>query len=172
MSTASVPFPLRRTLWALALAAAGSTPALAQQMGTYQGTTSEGGSITISIGDDGAGGLAYTGNTTFWAVNCKSGDLKNFAWGIGAGQPFTGKKVTAEARFDILYEKLTMKFNGPGTVVTGTFFGSGPTFTDVNTSTTKVEYCSSNTLTYTANYVAGSAAVRPAAPGSAVRLAP
>jgi hypothetical protein len=158
-------------LLAIALAGGACGPALAQQFGTYQGTTSQGNAISISIGNDGSGGFVYTGNGVGWSMTCKTGDTKNANWGIGASQPFTGKKVTAYVKFDILYEKLTMTFNGAGDVVSGTFTGGEPAYVDVQTSTKKVESCLSEVQTYTATYVPGSApTTRPAAPGSATRF--
>jgi hypothetical protein len=154
----------------LAAAALASSPAQAQQIGTYLGTTSEGGEISVYVGLDGAGVLSYVGNSTDWAVTCKSGDIKHFYWHTFADHPLSGNKATDELAIDILYTKLTMTFNGDQ--VKGTFFGSGPTFTDVTSSTKQVEYCSSNKLTYTATYVPGSAAAirHGAAAGTAMRI--
>jgi len=125
-----------------------AAPAQAQVAGTYAGTTSQGLTISLSLADDGSGGLVFTGQTTQWNEPCKTGDTKFAWWGVGAYTPLTGNKVSQTYTGNALWEKVSMTFTG--TTVTGKFSGSEATYTDVNSSTYKTEACHSGPLTFTA----------------------
>jgi len=142
---------LTRTLapLALALGLVAATSAQAQVAGTYVGTTSQGLSISLTLADDGAGGLVFTGQTTQWNEDCKTGDTKFAWWGVGAYTPLTSTLVTASYRGNALFEDVSMRFNG--THVTGKFSGGEATYVDVNTSTAKTEACHSGKLTFSAD---------------------
>lgn len=150
-------------LWLLA------STASAQTLGTYEGLTSQGKSITLDVVDDGAGGNAFGGGLVFWDADCsKSGPGRGVAWGVGTNIPFGGTKVSAEFKFNMLYEKWKLTF--AGTTVTGTFVGRTPEFMDVNTSTKSVELCDSGTLSFSATLVPPLAPRQKLAPGQAIRL--
>jgi hypothetical protein len=142
---------LTRTLapLALALGLVAATSATAQVAGSYVGTTSQGLSISLTLIDDGAGGLIFTGQTTQWNEACKTGDTKFAWWGVGASDPLTGNTVTVSYRGNALFEDVAMRFNG--THVDGRFSGGEATFVDVNTSTGKTEACHSGRLTFSAD---------------------
>ena len=143
-------------LWLLA------STASAQTLGTYEGLTSQGKSITLDVVDDGAGGNAFGGGLVFWDAECsKSGPGRGVAWGVGTN-------ISAEFKFNMLYEKWKLTF--AGTTVTGTFVGRTPEFMDVNPSTKSVELCDSGTLSFSATLVPPLAPRQKLAPGQAIRL--
>jgi hypothetical protein len=157
---------LRTPLVLAALALAGA--AHAQVAGSYVGQTSEGNGITITVADDGAGGLVYTGTSTAWTMNCTSGDTKGTAWGTGAYTELTGKKLTVTNAYDFLYEKITLKWSADNQTVTGTFLGDEPMYIDISTSK-KVEECTGSKLTFTATLQAADA-VKPMAMPAGVHM--
>ena len=152
---------------AAALAFAVGT-AHAQQAGSYVGTTSEGYATTITVVDDGSGGLNYAGVNVGWNMNCKTGDTKTTWWGVGASTPLTSNKLTVTNAFNFLYEKLTLKWSADGQTVTGTFIGDEPMYVDISTSK-KVEACTGSKLTYTATLGAVAAVARPLPEGVRVK---
>jgi hypothetical protein len=157
-----------RTAIAIAALAFAGTAAHAQMVGTYAGTTSEGNGMSITIADDGSGGLVYTGNGFGWNMSCRTGDSKFGAWGVGAYMPFTGNKITVTNAFDFLYEKMTAKWSPDGQTVTGTFVGDEPLYVDITTSK-KVEECTGSKITFTATLQAAGAA-RPMALPAGVHM--
>jgi hypothetical protein len=150
-------------LWLLA------STASAQTFGTYEGLTSQGKFMSLDVVDDGLGGTAFGGGLVFWDADCsKSGPGRSVAWGVGTSIPFGGTKVSAEFKFNMLYEKWKLTFSG--STVTGTFLGRTPEFVDVNTSTKSVEMCDSGTLTFSATLAPPLAARRLPAPGQALKV--
>jgi hypothetical protein len=135
-------------LLAAALGLVFTASASAQVAGTYNGTTSQGLSISLTLADDGNGGLMLTGDSVQWNETCHTGDTKFAWWGVGAAQEIVDGAATYTFASQDLYEVLKMHFSGDS--VHGSFQGMEPTFVDVNTSRGKVEQCHSGSLTYTA----------------------
>ncbi len=155
---------LSRTLAAAALALVG-VAAQAQVAGVYNGTTSDGLSMQITIADDGNGGLVFTGDSFQWNMTCaKSGTTYFGWWGVGQYTQVTGRTLTVENDIPYLYEKVSMKFSTDSQTVTGSFVGDEPIYIDVTTSK-KVENCAGKKVTFTATLGAPAAAV--AAPAGA-----
>lgn len=150
-------------LWLLA------TPASAQTIGHYEGTTSQGHGMSIDVVDDGAGGNAFGGGLMFWEADCsKSGPGRFVGWGVGTSIPFSGNKFSTEFRFNTLYEKWKLTFSGD--TVTGTFLGRTPEFTDPETSTKSVQLCDSGNLSFSATLVPPAEARTRVAPGQVLKL--
>ena len=84
--------------------------AQAQSFGTYVGSTTEGDSVEITVGDDGFGGPMITGALVFWTATCTESGSRGVAWGIGASQPIVNGKATLEFRGNPLYERFRLKF--------------------------------------------------------------
>lgn len=147
MTTTTRRIPFAATL-AAALGLCFTAIAHAQVAGTYVGTTSQGLQITITLADDGNGGLTFTGQSVQWNEPCHTGDTKFAWWGVGANEPLTGMSLTQTFASQNLYEVLKMHFDG--TSAHGTFSGVEPTFVDVNSSRSKVEQCHSGAVTWTA----------------------
>ena len=157
---------LQNTLAAVALALLGAT-AQAQVAGVYNGTTSDGLTMQITIADDGTGGLVFTGDVFQWNMNCaKSGTTYFGWWGVGQYTPLTGRTLTVENDIPYLYEKVTMKFSADSQTVTGTFVGDEPIYIDLSTDK-KVENCAGKKVTYTATLGAPAAARAAAVPAGA-----
>ena len=155
---------LQNTLVVAALALFGAT-AQAQVAGVYNGTTSDGLSMQITIADDGSGGLVFSGDVFQWNMNCaKSGTTYFGWWGVGQYTPVTGRTLSVETDIPYLYEKVTMKFSTDSQTVTGSFVGDEPIYIDVTTSK-KVENCAGKKVTFTATLAPATAAV--AAPAGA-----
>ena len=150
-------FKIQRTLVATALTLLGTAAAQAQMIGTYSGTTSEGGSFSLSVGDDGNGGFEFTGDSVQWTMNCATGDQQSTWWGIGAGTEIVDGKVTSSVESSYLFEKASFKFSKDGQTVTGTFQGDEPMYVDVSTSK-KVEECTGDKMTVTGTLNATSSA--------------
>lgn len=166
---------LRRLSTALALGALAAT-ASAQVPGVYTGTLTSGGTIELTLTDNGLGGADLTSVVVFWQPTCTlSGASRTTAWGIGTQTPVpTGQRVQVEFRGNALYERF--RFVTSGTAMTGDFLGRTPEFADVNRSTTRVELCDSGLQSFNASWVppapaAEAANARPVLqPGQAVRL--
>ena len=157
---------LSHTLAAATLALLGAT-AQAQVAGVYNGTTSDGLSMQITIADDGSGGLVFAGDVFQWNMTCvKSGTTYFGWWGVGQYTPVTGRTLTVENDIPYLYEKVTMKFSTDSQTVTGSFVGDEPIYIDVTTSK-KVENCAGKKVTYSATLSAPAAARSAAVPAGA-----
>lgn len=144
--------PACTAAFALACSLACTALAQAQSFGLYQGQTTEGDTVEITVGDDGAGGPAVLGATVFWTATCaKSGPGRNSAWGVGTNQPIVNRKATLDFRFNGLYEHFVLKFNAAGNQVSGSFLGRTPEFVDVASNTKQVELCDTGTRSFSAD---------------------
>ena len=125
----------------------------AQQIGLYTGTTSQGNNFEVRVVDDGFGNPLLESLTVFWTATCtKSGPGRGVAWGVGSGAPIVDRKIAAEYRFNMLYEKFDLKFNASGSSVTGKFQARTPEFEDATNSVSSVERCDSGALTLSGDY--------------------
>ena len=153
----------RSALVAIAAAATLALPALAQQAGHYVGTTSQGLSIDLTVVQTDADGLVFTGQTTQWNEDCKTGDTKFAWWGVGAYTPLTGRTATESYIGQSLYEHFFFHWNPAGDTVTGNFSNAEATFVDVNANHSKTEQCHSGKQTFTATLQPPAAGVAPQA---------
>ena len=163
--------PSRRIAWSTAFAAllmAAPWSIQAQSAGTYAGLNSQGNTVEIALVDDGAGGLLVESLTMFWTADCtRSGPGRSVAWGVGSQAPVVTGPIDLEFSGNALYEKWSLVFSG--NTVTGTFTGRTPEFTDIATSSRKVQRCDSGPLSFSANLTPGAAARR-LAPGQWLQL--
>ncbi len=137
---------LQITLAAAALALLG-TAAQAQVAGTYNGTTSDGLQMQITIADDGNGGLVFTGDSFQWNMTCNNGASYFGWWGVGQYAPVTGRTLTAESKLGFLYEKVFMKFSLDSQTVTGNFVGDQATYIDLDVNK-KTQNCAGAKVTF------------------------
>ena len=146
-----------------------STASTAQVAGLYQGVTSQGQTIEVSLIDDGNGGLAFGGGTVFWQASCtRTGFGRNVAWGIGASVPLDGQSVTTEFIGNSLYERWRLFF--AGNTVSGNFVGRTPEFVDPFASSRQVQLCDSGNLSFNGTLVPGAKAIAPLSAGQALQL--
>jgi hypothetical protein len=143
--------------------------ASAQSAGVYAGLNSQGKPVEITVADDGLGGLQLTSALMFWTADCtRSGPGREVAWGVGANTPIVGNQLNTEFRSNGLYEKWSYVFSG--NTVTGTFMGRTPEFTDVSSSTRKVQLCDSGNLSFSADLAVPTANRQGLKPGETMRL--
>jgi len=156
---------IRHALAAAALALLG--PAThAQVAGVYNGTTSDGLQMQITIADDGSGGLVFSGDVFQWNMTCPSGRSLFGWWGVGQYTPVTGRTLTVETDLDFLYEKVTMKFSTDSQTVTGSFVGDEADYVDLSVNK-KTQNCAGKKVTFSATLGALAA---PAAVPAGARL--
>ncbi len=143
--------------------------ASAQTAGVYVGLNSQGKPVEITLADDGLGGLQLTSALMFWTADCtRSGPGREVAWGVGANTPIVGNQLNTEFRSNGLYEKWTFVFSG--NTVTGTFMGRTPEFTDIASSTRKVQLCDSGNLSFSADQAVPTTTRQGLKPGETMRL--
>ncbi|MBQ0960987.1 hypothetical protein KAK06_18675 [Ideonella sp. 4Y11] len=137
--------------------------AQAQQVGTYEGLTDAGDSLTIKVEHDEFGqprvhevGIGYIASCT------KSGPGRWVGWGAGVSQSIVARKASFEVRGNALYQSWTLKFNGAGDQISGSFLGRTPEFVDLDSSTKQVQLCDSGKRSFTASLVPMATAGAPA----------
>ncbi len=158
---------LQHTLVAATLALLGAA-AQAQVVGVYNGTTSDGLQMQITVGDDGVGGLVFTGDVFQWNMTCHNGDPYFGWWGVGQYTALTGRTLTVETNIPYLYEKVFMKFSADSQTVTGNFTGSEPIYVDLSVNK-KTQNCAGAKVTFTAT-LDGPVSARAAAVPAGARM--
>lgn len=128
--------------------------AQAQQVGTYEGLTDAGDSLTIKVELDEFGqprvhevGIGYIATCT------KSGPGRWVGWGAGVSETIVARKASFEVRGNALYQSWALKFNGAGDQISGSFLGRTPEFVDLDSSTKLVQLCDSGKRSFTASLV-------------------
>lgn len=147
--------------------------AQAQQVGTYEGVTDAGDSLTIKVELDEFGqprvhevGIGYIATCT------KSGPGRWVGWGAGVSQSIVARKASFEVRGNALYQSWALKFNGAGDQISGSFLGRTPEFVDLDSSTKLVQLCDSGKRSFTASLVPLGTAAAPGLGRGEVRALP
>ena len=136
------------------LAVAVPMNAWAQQVGTYNGTTADGNSVSFTVGVDPSNGdFEITGATIFFTATCQvTGDMVNTGWGFGMGQDIVGGTApfqSGDEYFDI-YSPANIVFHGTQTV-TGHLVSRTAVFRS-GTPPTQAEFCISPSQAFTATF--------------------
>jgi hypothetical protein len=118
-----------------------STPGSAQQAGTYTGTSSDGQSVSFTVGLDGNSVLAVTGAGISYEAPCKGGSAPTLstAWGFGTDAVITAHRATMTAADPFFYIVADMKFSG--STVTGSITTRSPYLDPANTPPVRADYC-------------------------------
>lgn len=144
--------PLAPTMILAAACLGLAGPAQAQSFGLYRGQTTEGDTIEITVGDDGAGGPAVLVAAATWTATCtRSGPGRGVSWGVGSSQPIVNRRAVLDFRFNGLYEHFVLRFNAAGNQVTGSFVGRTPEFVDAATNTRQVQLCETGVRNFSAD---------------------
>lgn len=147
---------LRSTALVLGLSA---SLAQAQQVGVYEGLTDAGDPLTIKVELDEFSQPRVHEVGMSWIATCtKTGPGRFVGWGAGVSESIVARKASFEVRGNALYQSWTLKFNGAGDQVSGSFLGRTPEFVDLDSSTKQVQLCDSGKRSFTASLVPGSTA--------------
>jgi hypothetical protein len=128
------------------IAAVLATPAAAQQVGTYAGTSADGQDLVFVVGNDTSTGyLALTSAGIGFSAPCKNSSVVfNTGWGIGLMQDIidgkTGKFSATDSYFTF---NLELKFAKDGQTATGKITTYSPTLDPVGSKPTKALLCES-----------------------------
>ena len=151
---------------------ASGTAALAQQAGTYQGTSADGEPVTFIVGTDyNTGKLAVLGATVAFYAPCKgTNNPVETTWGFG----FTHDIDDGKASFsytDQYYFYITANFVFNGTSVTGSIASRTASLVPGNPTPSKSTFCMSPKQAFSASFAYG-AKVQPLPAGAAVHYLP
>jgi len=87
-----------------------AAPAVAQQVGTYAGTTKDGNFVSFGVDKQGGNFVLTNADVTFTAA-CKHPDgTTNEGWGFFVGQNISGKKVSFVSNDDYYYISANLTF--------------------------------------------------------------
>jgi hypothetical protein len=152
-----------RLFTAAALVAAIASPAAAQQVGNYSGTTSDGSGVTFTVGiDPGNSSLAITGASVGFTAICPTG-VPNLStgWGYGLLQDIVANKVTNTTSNNYFYITFNLTFSANGQTASGGVIADSPTLFPLGAKPTKAALCRSARKTMTVTFVPGSAKFTP-----------
>lgn len=127
------------------VAAVIATPAAAQVVGTYQGTSTDGQGLTFVVGTDtNTGELAVTSATIFFSAPCKGSTyVLDTGWGFGLTDDIKKGKVSISATDNYFTFAVTLDFASDGQSATGTVTSISPTLEPVGKRPTKALICTS-----------------------------
>ncbi len=136
------------------IAAVLATPAAAQEVGTYTGTSADGQSLTFVVGNDTATGyLALTSAGISFSAPCRNSTVVfNSGWGLEFTQDIIDRKTGRFSETDNYFTfDLRLVFALDGQTATGTITTYSPTLDPVGSRPTKALFCESpeQTLTLT-----------------------
>lgn len=159
---------LLRWLAGCGAAMALTAPCTAQVAGYYEGLTSQGMRIGVSVVPDSSGGLVLAGYNVEWAGTCtRTGAGRYQSWGIGAGVPI----ATQQANHELVMWMINSRFGAvfSDQTVVGTFSARTPEFVDTTATSYQVQQCLSGSITFSANLVPGAQAPLNLKPGQTLR---
>jgi hypothetical protein len=130
------------------------TIASAQQVGTYNGTTADGNSVSFVVGFDAVNNVdEITGATIGFSATCSTGDVTNQTWGFGVGEDIIAGRASFAADNDYfdIYAPAGVAFHGTQTV-TGHLISRTAIFKTQGPPATGAQYCISPSQTFTATF--------------------
>jgi hypothetical protein len=128
------------------IAAVLATPATAQEVGTYKGTSADGQSLTFVVGTDpNTGYPALTSAGLSFSAPCKNSTVVlTTAWGFGLMQDIIDRKTGQFSQTDSYFTfDLKLDFAADGQTATGTIRTYSPTLDPVGSKPTKALLCES-----------------------------
>ena len=127
------------------VAAALATPAAAQVVGTYSGTSADGQSLTFVVGTDTTSGEpAVTAATGYFSAPCRgSSYVLETGWGFGTLNDIKKGKTKISVSGNYFTIAVSLDFASDGQSATGTITSISPTLEPVGTRPTKALICTS-----------------------------
>jgi len=128
------------------VAAVLATPAVAQQVGTYTGTSADGSSLTFVVGTDPNNGYyQLTSAGIGFSAPCRNhAYVLNSAWGLGLAQDIIDRKTGKFSQTDNYFTfNITLEFSKDGLSATGTIVTFSPTLDPVGAEPKKALFCES-----------------------------
>ena len=153
---------------ALAACAASSSPALAQKVGTYSGTTTDGQGVSFTVTQDAnATTLSITSAQIFFNATCRnSTETLNEGEGYGLSTPIVNHQAPIAATFTDFNFVGTVYF--VGTTMHGNVTSRAAKLSTANTPPTQSLFCMSPSKTFTGTLQTATPSIMPPAAGNYV----
>jgi opacity protein-like surface antigen len=153
-----------------ALAAGLASPAAAQVLGTYTGTSADGNGVSVTVGTDpNNNDLAITGASVGFSAPCKgsTGFVLDTGWGFNPNADIVNGKVTVNYDFSYLSSTITLTFNNNTNTASGFITDISPTLYVVGPKPKKALFCESAKQAVTLTF-SGTARLPALPPGAAM----
>jgi hypothetical protein len=128
------------------IAAVLATPAAAQEVGTYTGTSADGQDLEFVVGNDpNTGYLALTSAGISFSAPCRNSTVVlNTAWGLDLMQDIINRRTGEFSKTDSYFTfDLKLVFAADGQTATGTITTYRPTLDPIGSRPTKALFCES-----------------------------